>query len=381
MTAPLVPRGDLAPSRGAARVDVHIRSRAPAVPEPVTVDGRNIDRELGRLMGEAAHLKSKRPDAAAALGNETLANITSAPQATTTYYEQPVLKKPVWKAWIPAYFFVGGLAGGAAALGAAAQLVGGKRLAAMVVPARWIATGGIAVSAVLLTADLGRPSRFLYMLRVFRPTSPMNMGTWIITGAGASAAGSALLPFFGAPRLANVAGAAAGVLGLGLVSYTAVLIASTATPAWQAGRLSLPALFTASAAASAASALELVPGRGRRRGRASTAISIVAAAGKLGELAFGHAYEREVAAAGDAVVRHLRTGRAGRLLRLSRGLTATSLVTSLALRRSRAAQIAGAVLALGGAIALRFAVMEAGKSSAEDPRATFEPQRQSRASR
>ena len=338
----------------------------------ITEDGRNIDREVATLRGEASGMQARHPSKARSLGPSTLADIEQPAGASTTYYEQPVLKAPVWKAFIPAYFWVGGIAGGCMAIGAAAQLAGDKRLRSVVAPARMIATGSVIVSAALLIADLGRPARFLNMLRVFRPTSPMNMGTWILSGAGAAVTASTALPMVGMKRAGDAAGLAAGVLGLGLASYTAVLVSSTAVPAWQHGGKQLPPLFCASAAASAAAALDLVPSTAR----ASAALRIFGLAGKAGELVAGHMYERALEAKGGAVVRHVRTGRAGQLMRASRALTAASIVASLFEYRR-----ASGVLALGGALALRFGVVAAGRSSALDPRATFEPQRDRRAAR
>lgn len=354
------PRGDLAP----ASADVRVLPYAPP-PAPTTEDGRNIDGALGVLEGEAATIVSRHPDEAASLGEETLAKIATPLGASTTYYEQPILKAPVWKAYVPTYFFVGGVAGGCLAFGAAAQGVGGG-LRSIVGPARWIGAAGIASSAALLVADLGRPSRFINMLRVFRPTSPMNVGTWLLTATGAAAGAAAVLPLVGARRLADAAGLVAGVLGLAVSTYTGVLVSATAVPAWQYGGRTLPPVFAASAAASAAAALDLVPGA-KRASRALEAFGLV---GKVAELATGLAYERSLAKKGDVVVRHLRSGRAGALFRASQALTLASIGASLAKLR----RVSG-LLGLGGALALRFAIMNAGRSSTRDPRATFEPQR------
>src|SRR5438552_5309424 len=98
-----------------------------------------------------------------------------------TYYDRPVLKKPVWKWYIPAYYFAGGLGGASSTLAWAARLGGNDALARR---ARLISLAGIAVSPVLLIADLGRPARFYNMLRVAKPTSPMSVGTWLISVFG-----------------------------------------------------------------------------------------------------------------------------------------------------------------------------------------------------
>src|SRR5205823_5368847 len=105
----------------------------------------------------------------------------------TGYYGIPLLKEPAWTWEIPLYFFVGGAAGAAAVVGAIGDYTGADRK--LVRDARWIAAAGSVLSPALLIGDLGRPSRFLNMLRVFKPQSPMSVGAWTLVGfsAGASA--------------------------------------------------------------------------------------------------------------------------------------------------------------------------------------------------
>ncbi len=103
------------------------------------------------------------------------------------YYGLPTLKAPVWTWEIPAYFFVGGAAGAAAVIASTARLAGGRP--DLVRDARWIAAIGGAISPPLLVADLGRPERFLNMLRVFKLQSPMSVGAWtLVAFSNASAA-------------------------------------------------------------------------------------------------------------------------------------------------------------------------------------------------
>ena len=162
-------------------------------------DGRNIDPGLGTLRGEGSLQR------VATVPAPVMPHRVDVPAADATgsdlgpsYYGAPLLKEPVWRWYIPAYFYAGGVAGAAAALGGAVQLAldagAPGTLQRFVLPGehrlvrtcRTIATGGAVLSAALLIADLGRPARFLNMLRVFRPTSPMNMGTWILSAFGAS---------------------------------------------------------------------------------------------------------------------------------------------------------------------------------------------------
>src|SRR5215212_6840213 len=94
-----------------------------------------------------------------------------------SYYGRPIIKEPVWTWEIPWYFFTGGLAGGSAALGFTAGALGNERLARRA----WAnATAGVVVSPALLISDLGRPARFLNMLRMVKLTSPMSVGSWVL---------------------------------------------------------------------------------------------------------------------------------------------------------------------------------------------------------
>src|SRR5712691_5847806 len=163
------------------------------------------------------------------------------------YYDLPLLKKPVWTWEIPVYFFVGGAAGASAVIGMAAQLAGADQR--IVRDARRIAAIGATLSAPLLIADLGRPERFLNMLRVFKPQSPMSVGAWIVAAFGASSTVAIFLP----RRLGDAAALASAASGMGMATYTGVLLGATAIPVWSKHVALLPAHFAASAAGSAVS--------------------------------------------------------------------------------------------------------------------------------
>jgi hypothetical protein len=152
----------------------------------------------------------------------------------TSYYNLPVINKPVWASPdIPVYLFLGGLAGAASLLGAGAQATGRSALGRVSKAGAFSA--GV-LSLVGLVHDLGRPSRFLNMLQVFKVTSPMSVGSWILAGyvplAGVAAASS----LFGkAPRIGMEATAGSALLGPAVASYTAALTSDTAVPAWHDG--------------------------------------------------------------------------------------------------------------------------------------------------
>jgi hypothetical protein len=269
------------------------------------------------------------------------------------YPGRPIIKRPVWTWEVPVHFFVGGLAGASALLGLAADLAGERTLARN---ARMAAAAGAMVSPLLLISDLGRPERFANMLRVFRPTSPMSVGSWSLALFGGAAAAAAASDVTGrGRRLGRAAGVAAGLLGPVLATYTAVLVGQTSVPAWARARRRMPVVFAASAAASA--------------GGLACAVTPPAGAGPARLLATGAAIV-EVAATGwmeSALGDHAvvyRRGRPAALARAARALTlAGAGLTGLLGRRRWAAALGGAAL-LGGSLCLRLAVWRAGPDSA-----------------
>jgi len=204
------------------------------------------------------------------------------PQATAEkgYYGIPLLKEPPWTWEIPLYFFVGGAAGAAAVIGAIADYTGADRQ--LVRHARWIAAAGSVISPALLIADLGRPERFLAMLRVFKPQSPMSVGVWTLLGFS-SAASAAVFADFLSQRygpslpvrvLENAGQAASLAFGLPFSNYTGVLIGATAIPVWNRNAAHLPLHFGMSGLATAVGLLELM---GHRKNRALQALGLGAA--------------------------------------------------------------------------------------------------------
>ncbi len=328
-------------------------------------DGRHIDPALGVLEGEA----SRQAHTAAAVGGEIFRQ--SYP-TDLTYYDRPVIKPPVWIWAVPAYFYVGGVAGAAMTLALAGQLFGGKKLRGFEERCRWIGAVGGGIGSALLIHDLGRKERFIFMLRVFRPTSPMSIGSWILAAATPLSAGSAMLTFAHGPlyRLGWSAGIGAGILGMPLATYTGVLLSNTAVPVWQEARRILPLLFASSSMAGLGSILDLMPLDPAER-RAGDAIGTV---GRVAELAAGAVMEREVSRVAE-VGKALHEGVAGALWTAAKVATVSSLVISLLPGRSRARRITTGVLGTIGSICLRFAVFHAGRASARDPRATFRQQR------
>jgi hypothetical protein len=284
----------------------------------------------------------------------------------TSPYGRPVIKAPVWTFEIPSYLYVGGLAGASAGVGLLSSLRDEHAIARRA----WaLAFAGSLVSPALLISDLGVPSRFLHMLRMFKVTSPMSVGTWVLAGFGAATAPATAAAFLPLGRAGRVAQAASAVLGLPLSAYTAALLANTAVPVWHEARFELPFLFVAGAATSTGAALTALSPVAEAQ-----AVRRLAVGGAVAELALAQVMERRLKAKGLGEA--FEEGGVGRLNRAARGLTLAGLGTVAAgARRSRRAAILGGALLSAGAIAERWTVFRAGSRSAQRPQDTVDPQR------
>lgn len=293
-----------------------------------------------------------------------------------SYYGRPIVREATWESTdIAGYFFLGGLAGASSVLAAGAQLTGRPALAR---PLKLGAAGAIHLSLVALVHDLGRPARFLNMLRVFKPTSPMSVGVWILSAYAPAATAAALGELVPRGRLglagrlvrafAGPGTAGAALLGPAVASYTAALVATTATPAWHEGHREMPFVFVGSAA-SAAAGLGLLTAPVAQNAPAVR----MAALGAAGELTAVKLLERRI----GIVAETYHEGRAGKLMRTAEALTVAGVGGALAFGgRSRfAAALSGTALLVASACA-RFGIFEAGLASARDPRYTVQPQRE-----
>ena len=341
--------------------------------EPVYTDGRDIDVQVAELTGEAADQQTSGiPGKHIEKDSWTWTQLPEPNASDPTYYDRPLLNKSVWTWAIPAYYYVGGLAGGCLVLAAAVQLKRSSKWNRLIRRCHWIGFAGCCVSGALLVYDLGRPTRFLNMLRVFRPTSPMNVGAWVLSGTSGAAFTTLLLRgrngILG--PLGESAGYLAGFMGLGLATYTGVLVSNTAVPLWQASRRFLPILFSASAATSVGSFLQLF-------NQTEDESGIVESFGKIGEVAeitSCFILQKQVSEV-PRVAQPLKQGLSGFLWRSATILTASSLLVGLLPHKTRKKHLASGILGTLGSLMLRFAVEQGGNASARDPRASFHQQR------
>jgi hypothetical protein len=283
-----------------------------------------------------------------------------------SYYGRPIIKEPVWQPEIPVYFFTGGLGGASSVLSLVARVSGNEVLARRSI---YIGAAADAVSPLLLISDLGRPERFLNMLRVFKVTSPMSVGSWILAVSSAGSSGAAFLNAIGRlRRIGDVARTVSAVSGAPLAVYTATLISDTAIPVWHEARRELPFLFGSSAAASAGAAAAIaVPTREAAPARR------LAIGGALVENAVMLAMKRRLGLLGEPYDRD-EAGRSAKVAKACSLGGATLL--ALAGRKSRLASSAGGALILAGELALRWSVFKAGFQSARDPKYTVLAQRE-----
>ncbi len=347
--------------------DAAARATGTSGPNTVTRSGPTDQRGAEQAVPGQAGGRRKRGDKNAVVPDA----------AFTSYYGRPIVKASPWEKDIPIYLFLGGVAAGSSLLGAGADLAGSPALRRT---GRLGGLVGILVSFVFLVHDLGRPSRFVHMLRVAKPTSPMSVGTWILTAYGplAGLAGAAELRGLLPRRLAWVgrllglgarpSGLAAAVVAPAVASYTAVLLSDTATPTWHDAHQHLPFVFVGSACA-ASGGLGMIGSPVEQAGPARR----LAVGGALLELAVEHKMEQAMGLTAEP----LHEGKPGRLMAASKALTLAGTAGTLLLgRRSRAgAALSGAAL-LAGSACLRFGVFEAGQESARDPKYTVVPQRE-----
>jgi formate-dependent nitrite reductase membrane component NrfD len=288
-----------------------------------------------------------------------------------SYYGKPIIKEPVWRSpEVPGYLFLGGLAGASSVLAGFAQAAGNHKQAKA---SKIAAAGAIGLSGVALVADLGRPGRFLNMLRVVKITSPMSVGSWLISAfGGASAAAAACAVTGRLPKAGAAATAGAAVVGPAICTYTAALICDTAVPAWHDAHREMPYLFAGSAA-SAAGGLGMMTVPVEEAGQAIR-FAVLGAATELTAKSLLLKRLGEIA-------EPYQSGRPGQLMELAEVLTAAGLAGAVLAGRSRTAIMLSGAALVASSVLTRFGIFEAGLASARDPKYTVRPQRERLAAR
>lgn len=304
-----------------------------------------------------------------------------------TYYDQPLIKKAHWSWEVVLYFFLGGMAGGSYLAATLADLLGSKSDVPLIRAGRYLSFMCIVLSPILLIKDLGRPERFLHMMRVLKLRSAMSLGTWGLSSFGLfcglttayQVAQDGLLdwlPFF--PRLLKalpikLIEGVGSFFGLFVASYTGVLLSSTAVPVWARARYILGPLFLTSGLSTGLSGLSLILSLGRSSQGTLERLENAELIAMTTELGLISALPSKLGPLRKPVFQ----GRPGRYFKF--GTIGAGLLLPLLARLGlkvtrgstpRSANICASLLVLVGGLILRYVWIVAGRASADDPLAT-----------
>jgi protein NrfD len=203
------------------------------------------------------------------------------PSRIVTYYGLPSVKPSLWGWLVSSYIFAAGIGGSAQVIAAMADFAGHRSLIPVVRRGRYVALSASLISAPLLIIDLHTPRRWYNMLRIFRKTSPMSIGTYVLMSFGALSTALAAAQFAedrgpspNRPIRARIKAlqAPAALAGMAMSTYTGALLSSTSTPLWAAAPRRIAALFGASAMASGAATLTIATKRDAGGGEAARAL-------------------------------------------------------------------------------------------------------------
>lgn len=298
-----------------------------------------------------------------------------------SYYDIPILKAPVWTWEVPTYFYLGGLSAGAFILGRLAERFGPAGDRSVARAGAIAAFAGLVPCAPLLVTDLGDPVRFHHMLRVWKPTSPMNLGAWTLTAYSGFATAAVLRELLRerdtelGERLKGTTGAtllaiqdAAGIpVALLLASYTGVLLSCTANPLWCKNPW-IGAHFAASAISAGTDAITLgleLTGSGTEAGK--KAVDRIAMAAHIAEAA---TLAGVISFAGRRAAPMMRGGHGTRLALGVGGLAVAGVLANLPVsgRLRTAARLAAAGIGLASTYSIKTAIFTGGREAARDPR-------------
>ena len=298
------------------------------------------------------------------------------------YYGIPPIKRAHWTWQIPIYFWLGGIGAGTQLFATVAQFLGHED-EALKRASRYTVLVTMLLSPILLIWDLGRPERFYNMLRILKLRSPMSTQSWSLFTFGnlggliaaRQAAEDGLLGDNPLSRLvlrlipARLLTVLALPFGLFVGFNTGNLISATSVPIWARNWMLMGPTFLTSGLSTALSWLSLVLHLGRW--------------GEEKTLRVLHRAEKAVIVL-EAVLIALSLARMSRWSRplfskevaplfvggtLLGGIAAPfALLTG---KESRSKSVLASVLALAGGLAFRFAMIIAGRKSADDPEAYF----------
>lgn len=301
------------------------------------------------------------------------ANFTREPHRWdgSTYYGREQVKAAPFNNWfVGGYVFLAGLSGGAALLSTIFDLTRSREARRIVRRARFLSLLAPTIGTIGLIADLHTPKRFYNMLRLFKLTSPMSIGSWILVAFSNFSALTAAAEFLGMRRVASATQIPLAASGAGLGTYTASLLSATSTPLWAAAPSATAVKFASSSIASAASALSLGQGRSRT-GRDLDKIALAALATELAAtLSADESFHRTgvepAMASTPGVIEQVGGTLLGTVVPM--GLLMLSLTGP---RRSPVLSGLAALLALAGSATMRISFMAAGDESARNPRVSM----------
>jgi protein NrfD len=309
-------------------------------------------------------------------------NGTSPSHGEETYYGMPALKPSHYRWPIAAYFFVGGLSSAAQFIATVLDLLGGEEDRSLVRSGRYLAFLGSLVSPFLLIVDLETPKRWYNMLRIYRQTSPMSIGSWALTTFGTFsslvALGQMLEDLFGwavghfMARLFSLPAALAGAI---VSLYTGTLLAATNIPFWTSAFPFLSSFFASSAASTATAALTLTTSERNTPESARRRLSWFALIAGSAELLFATLVERRWRHRQTAApVQQQPLEPAWRFGVLGLGIVGPLVVHAtevLGTRQSRRVSALAAIAMLVGGFILRVVFIFGGNESARRPEDYF----------
>ncbi|HEY7321736.1 MAG TPA: NrfD/PsrC family molybdoenzyme membrane anchor subunit [Candidatus Binatia bacterium] len=300
-----------------------------------------------------------------------------------TYYGQPVLNPSHYGQLVATYLFIGGIGGASQMIATIADVCGREKNSFVVRAGRYLALGGALAGPAFLIADLHTPERWYNMLRIFRRTSAMSIGSWTLAGFGTLSAITAALQFL-ADRLrrpfyrraAQATALPATAAGMIVATYTGTLLGSTSIPLWARASRRLPALFGISAAATSAAMLSLIaeidgaPDQTKRR--LEKFALITAGAELIASNRLEWRWERENLAGPikqEPIASAYRLGYQGLGLLFPLIVHGLNYITK---RRSERWSMVAAIATLAGGYLLRSIILRAGKESAQRPEDYFQ---------